>query len=799
MYGFSSLPNDFDALFNATAVMLFIFTIYKSVGETVANAWNGIMGTFLGSLTFWVLLGIWPHGAKVTTELDHMNTSRDESLLHHSHYIIACVFIWCIFWFKFDINTKVFASSTFVYLYMNFLNPDTDKSKYSSNFIINANGLAIQELVATSCGALLAVVATLVPHPLWATDQTKAHATDLVRSLNEAWCACGTWFSASEKKAYQQDVMIGGMRRVRENVTKLDSFVQIMWWECFGFGRTQNMRILLLRLDRLVKSSFDRLSLVLLSCAEEDYGESHCNFMEVAGPKLQKVLGTAGECLQFGVDAACVAGFTNEQIEKAKGLSQRAKDEVYELTNCVRKLAGETGDAPGEEPHMGIVFDLMDEYAVCGCASGFGMLAHTYLDDLIQFHEGNMENFAIEMNALVYSPRALLDGLFKKPALFGALRNFLAIACAFYIGLTGYSLMIKKYSGYIPLTVCILAHESMVPSVSKNINRIVGLVFGTILGYLLWALLGWCTLHHILLMRAITILWVNASMYCYFSSAKYGTMGMLLAAFGTPPQLKKCSPEVFNPVELYYKVSDTTIAVVVLMVFDILVQYDRPTRLSCHYLMKGWRKMETRFAALFSEEPGTCGVEEMAACYGEMFDLFSLAQDLGSQAKEEPRLWRTEWKSEPFEHVIEHALAVRANLNAMERLVTGYTTGQRHKVFTAMCAFPSFKLIVHLLLEKVIATRKCLDIFAHEVDEHVLTEEERSSMDRDTVDDVARASHAFVQKAGKELSQGNLKELNDQQNPTLDNDGAAIMAFVLVGLKSILVEVTAIDDVILQQ
>jgi hypothetical protein len=115
------------------------------------------------------------------------------------------------------------------------------------------------------------------------------------------------------------------------------------------------------------------------------------------------------------------------------------------------------------------------------------MLAQTYLDDLVQFHEGNMENFTIEMNAFVYSPKALVDGLFKKPALFGALRHFLAIAVAFYVGLTGYSLMIKKYSGYIPLTVCILAHESMVPSVSKNVNRIVGLVFGNILGYMIWA------------------------------------------------------------------------------------------------------------------------------------------------------------------------------------------------------------------------------------------------------------------------------------------------------------------------
>merc|ERR1719420_727201 len=53
--------------YGASALVMFVFTLYKSVGETVNFAFVGMVGTLLSVLNVWVLFGIFPGGVSATS------------------------------------------------------------------------------------------------------------------------------------------------------------------------------------------------------------------------------------------------------------------------------------------------------------------------------------------------------------------------------------------------------------------------------------------------------------------------------------------------------------------------------------------------------------------------------------------------------------------------------------------------------------------------------------------------------------------------------------------------------------
>merc|ERR1719174_918293 len=59
-------------LVNTFAVVMFVFTLYKSVGETVCFAWQGMIGTLACSLTIWLMFQIFPGGATPEAPPHHL-------------------------------------------------------------------------------------------------------------------------------------------------------------------------------------------------------------------------------------------------------------------------------------------------------------------------------------------------------------------------------------------------------------------------------------------------------------------------------------------------------------------------------------------------------------------------------------------------------------------------------------------------------------------------------------------------------------------------------------------------------
>merc|ERR1719261_2471665 len=54
-------------IYNSSAVLMMIFTMYKTVGETIYLAYVGMTGTFIAALNIWVLFGLQPGGCTFFT------------------------------------------------------------------------------------------------------------------------------------------------------------------------------------------------------------------------------------------------------------------------------------------------------------------------------------------------------------------------------------------------------------------------------------------------------------------------------------------------------------------------------------------------------------------------------------------------------------------------------------------------------------------------------------------------------------------------------------------------------------
>merc|ERR1719311_298754 len=162
-------------LINTTAVVLFVFTLYKSVGETVCFAWQGMIGTFACTLLIWLMFQIFPGG--VTPDAP-------------PHYFwcgvaLGLTFTIAMLGLNVSLLAQVFALSNFAYFYMSFMLGQSDG--FSSGWEINTKGLAVSNLLVSLVGVTLAIVASLLPSPILLIRKAQTSAEALTSDTLNLW------------------------------------------------------------------------------------------------------------------------------------------------------------------------------------------------------------------------------------------------------------------------------------------------------------------------------------------------------------------------------------------------------------------------------------------------------------------------------------------------------------------------------------------------------------------------------------------------------------------------------------
>merc|ERR1719160_700514 len=149
-------PNDIQARI-PLVICLFVFTINPLMGTAVANGFAGIVGTFWACLQMWVMNGIFPGGMK-----EGMSPTSATAIFGWINFL---VFTFIILFSKCGLGTKMFALATDIGFMLAFLDPKSTL-KFSENFTIASDGVAVNTLLATCIACLIAPVVNLIPYPV---------------------------------------------------------------------------------------------------------------------------------------------------------------------------------------------------------------------------------------------------------------------------------------------------------------------------------------------------------------------------------------------------------------------------------------------------------------------------------------------------------------------------------------------------------------------------------------------------------------------------------------------------------
>merc|ERR1719316_750580 len=148
-------PNDIQARI-PLVLCLFVFTVNPLMGTAVANGFAGILGTFWACLHMWVMNGIFPGGMK-----EGMSPTSATAIFGWVNFLVfTFIFLFC----KCGMGTKMFALATDIGFMLAFLDPKSTL-KFSENFTIAADGVAVNTLLATMIACLIAPVVNLLPYP----------------------------------------------------------------------------------------------------------------------------------------------------------------------------------------------------------------------------------------------------------------------------------------------------------------------------------------------------------------------------------------------------------------------------------------------------------------------------------------------------------------------------------------------------------------------------------------------------------------------------------------------------------
>lgn len=696
-------PDGGGVMYDSTAVLMLVFTLYKSFGETMNFAIAGLSGTVLACLNIWMMLELFEGGVQgYQIGKDHEFLYPAEvAVIHSEDYVWwaglfeGLLFTFLILWLNFDLGLKMFALSWHMYFWMGYLHFKKEHWEVQVGFGVTLRGNldVTRSLLMTALGAGVAVLASLLPYPILAIDMARSSCWSVAGTLARSWedaidCACEGLDNPITRDRLKRDVEV-----LRADLVVLADHVKNAWWECLGFGKVQRAREHLEILDRTLEESHDRVLTVLHACEKVHERSKAMPEMLQLRPCLKAL------CLQTGmlmkeVTSACSDGVIDEQ--EKRDITARRADTLEAMEELCKELAVVEGE------HS----DMIEQRAFCLHFYGYGRLAVQMADVLLAYEGGRRRHHLFQSWKMIVLPSVL----FSPEHLLWTLRNGLSITVTFAIGYCGYHEMIRSYNSGPSSTVCLLLSDFVGSAMMKNMGRLQGVAMGTAIGQLAYATLAWCSMSGHVMVVSFLFCWEMATLFLYYSSAEQGYMGCLLAAFGAQNLLQGCSStDIFHPASLAHKVIDCVLGIVVITAVDLLLAPAPASKLACRAYMDFWRDYRAAIEEALDPDAKSVPMRD-----GHLLRQLAQMEALGKEAGQEPRFHRTPWKAGLWREAIGSAHDIRLFLTAMEGSIAEHGTngGPKAPMMARFLASPEFVQVRADVMAKLAALEGLLEALA---------------------------------------------------------------------------------------
>jgi hypothetical protein len=677
-------------LYTSTAALLFVFTLYKTVGETINLAFEGILGTFLAVLNTWTMRGCFPQGV----------TETSENSVWWCGAIEGALYVFLILAMDLDINCKMFALNWYCYFWMDFMNPHKIGT-YSAGFEIDITGPAVSGLVQSCIGVGIAVCATLLPFPLFALNKARDLSLKLADELAESYDAAINCFVNEKKERESESRFRHDVESLTAHVGSMAGYADIAWWECLGLpGRPQRVRDFLCQLHPTVVDSYNRLCGLRHLCRVAPRGSEHKQLMEAVRPHLEHLSKQTGDLMKT-LTACSIDGSLDEE-EKAtiQAMSKNVTAATVKLTQEYTQ-AMVILNPPGDvdmDMEDGARADLFHEAMFCLTYCSYARITQNFEQVLVaNLSSGSMTFDNIRTWFTRFQP-GFADPMVRNCCL----RSSSAILLCFLVGYVGYSAILPRYNAVPAATVSLLLSSGFAAQASKNLTRFEGVILGIVFGQMAYSFFGWCTPLSYVGVGVFIVLWTLPTFIMYYHTTGFSLLGCLLAAFGAVGVLRGCTNETFKTSGSYQTVVSVVVAITIKVVVDCCLARGRASDEATKALVDAWEQLRVAMMEFFSPDVGKINFKHKA-----IRSAFQGAASLSTDADKEPRLWWAPWKHGLFTQSCLAGDGICEGLSILETVFskTGCDGGRKSITLSEAENNPEFRTLCEDILRQIEAMK----------------------------------------------------------------------------------------------
>ena len=233
---------------------------------------------------------------------------------------------------------------------------------------------------------------------------------------------------------------------------------------------------------------------------------------------------------------------------------------------------------------------------------------------------------------------------------------------------------------------------------ANNLKRLQGVVLGTVIGQVAYALLAWCVWWGYLSVGTFVFVWSLVALYMYYHSDNYSTVGLLLAVFANGSMLQGCSDEIFDPTVAYYGIINTVSGITIMAVFDMVLSPDRASNMA----MRSYTAASQPLIVM-ADELLDAKKTHLAPRKGAVRGLISAANAHNNEASLEPRYWRGDWPTSTYAAGVHALTCLRFNLATIDYALVDSSGESREKAphFISAATMPEFEELRVLLAEQM--------------------------------------------------------------------------------------------------
>merc|ERR1719310_1553457 len=600
-------------------ICLFVFTVNPLMGVAVANGVAGIIGTFWACFHMWVMNGIFPGGMK-----EGMSPTSATAIFGWVNFLVfTAIFLFV----KCGMGMKMFALATDIGFMLAFLDPKSTL-KFSENFTIASDGVAVNTLLATCIACLIAPIVNLIPYPFSSAFMSmKGNAVKASKDTAKLFKAIIEYYGGSEYSVVIESEIKHSVD-LRAELDAMGAAVNSAWFERFDMGVAGTIRALMESHLGLMNNIYDRLRALMVAVSTEDFGDSHNKIMEKIHGSSFAVAESVKKLLIAATEAATDGHITSAEKDTLAGLVADAKKEVKQLAvdfdKARRAFKPLSKDSFGE--------------------SFFVLTISAYARLVIEYAEVLMTNppqgvgFGAGISAGI---SGTFSGLGDKMNVNFTIKHFGAFVICWL-----WSVYVDGFGGACVITAVFLMTPAVCPDIQVFLNVLNAVIVAVVIGTLVFQTTCGTGYGDFALPIAAVLIW-TLGLYGYFAGGPLLLPCLVVVAL-TPFRWVTMCPTgeiAAGARALWVGMVGNIMAIVFVCSCQFFLALDKAANLCIMEMDEAFKGEREAFKAFFAHKDATVPMGPVGGHLGS-------GAGYNASAKIEPRLWRCAWKDALYSDIV---------------------------------------------------------------------------------------------------------------------------------------------------